>query len=290
MSVEIRSAMGWTKVLVLANEMVELMITLDVGPRIISYRHHGGINVLKTFEDQIGASGEPNWRIRGGHRLWIAPESKSTYFPDNQQVSFDVINDHRVRFRPPTESANGLSKELELALEVKGPGVQVNHSVLAVTPQLSAIAPWGLTVLRPGGKAIVPMPAGIAHPNEQKPGTGTDADWLPNRSLSLWPYTDMNDDRFKWYADRFELTQDANLPSTKVGFLHKMQSAHYEVQGYRFSKTIHYKENSCYPDGSCNLEIFTNETMLELESLGPLTTMKQGETITHIENWSLNLM
>ena len=30
------------------------------------------------------------------------------------------------------------------------------------------------------------------------------------------------------------------------------------------------------------------ETMLELESLGPLVTLNKGERIVHTENWSLN--
>ena len=49
---------GWPNNVRLANEHAELIITLDVGPRVISYRTTGGENVFKTFDDQLGGSGE----------------------------------------------------------------------------------------------------------------------------------------------------------------------------------------------------------------------------------------
>ena len=114
MSAEIRPAMGWKQVLVLANNEVELLITLDVGPRIISYRHQGGLNVFKTFDDQLGRSGEADWQIRGGHRLWIAPETTSSYFPDNQPVSFTLMDENHVCLRTPAEAESGIEKEIEI--------------------------------------------------------------------------------------------------------------------------------------------------------------------------------
>ena len=42
----------------LRNNHAELIITLDVGPRVISYRTTDGANVFKTFEKQLGGTGE----------------------------------------------------------------------------------------------------------------------------------------------------------------------------------------------------------------------------------------
>jgi len=292
MSAEIRPAMGWKQVLVLSNNAVELLITLDVGPRIISYRRHSGLNIFKTFEDQLGKSGEADWQSRGGHRLWIAPETTSTYFPDNQPVSLDIMSEHHVCLRTPVEAESGIEKEIEIILDEKTSRVTLNQGMTAARTRRSSIAPWGLTVFRPGGKAVIPMPPKSLHPNDLPPkekdaGSDTDLDLLPNRNMSLWAYTDISDPRFNWCEDRLEISQDANMPSTKLGFLHQMQTAHYEVGAYRFSKTIDYRKDASYPDGNCNLEIFTDGTMLELESLGPLVTMNKGERIVHTENWSL---
>ena len=136
------------------------------------------------------------------------------------------------------------------------------------------------------------MPPRNLHPNdlpatERNAGRDLDLNLLPNRKMSLWAYTNLTDPRFNWCADRLEISQDANMPSTKLGFLHQLQSAHYEVEGYRFSKTIDYHQDATYPDGNCNLEIFTDGEMLELESLAPLVTLNKGDRIVHTENWSL---
>ncbi|MEZ7971859.1 MAG: hypothetical protein QMC00_00760 [Pseudomonadales bacterium] len=292
MSAEIRPAMGWKQVLVLANNEVELLITLDVGPRIISYRHQGGLNVFKTFDDQLGTSGEADWQIRGGHRLWMAPETTLSYFPDNQPVSFTLMDENHVCLRTPAEAESGIEKEIEIILDKKTSSVTLNHSISATKDMSSGIAPWGLTVLKAGGKAIIPMPPRNLHPNdlpatERNAGRDLDLNLLPNRKMSLWAYTNLTDPRFNWCADRLEISQDANMPSTKLGFLHQLQSAHYEVDGYRFSKTIDYRQDATYPDGNCNLEIFTDGEMLELESLAPLVTLNKGDRIVHTENWSL---
>jgi len=75
---------GWKNNLRLGNGDTELIVTLDVGPRILSYRLQGGRNVFKEYQDQLGGSGEPEWMIRGGHRLWASPEDPArTYAPDN---------------------------------------------------------------------------------------------------------------------------------------------------------------------------------------------------------------
>src|SRR5437870_11070511 len=78
---------GWKNNLRLSNGDAELVVTLDVGPRIISYQLAGGKNVFKEYEEQLGQSGEADWQIRGGHRLWLAPEDLArTYAPDNGPV------------------------------------------------------------------------------------------------------------------------------------------------------------------------------------------------------------
>jgi len=48
---------GWKNNLKLSNGEVELIITLDVGPRVIRYGYVGGANVFKEFDAQIGKTG-----------------------------------------------------------------------------------------------------------------------------------------------------------------------------------------------------------------------------------------
>src|SRR5262245_44425478 len=92
-TIEVVDYKGWKNNLKLSNGESELVITLDVGPRIIRYGFRGGPNVFKEFDEQIGKSGEKEWMIRGGHRLWHAPEEvRRTYELDNSPVKWEKLN------------------------------------------------------------------------------------------------------------------------------------------------------------------------------------------------------
>ena len=68
----------------LANDEVELVVATGFGPRIVAYSLMGGRNVLGLHPHARIESALGEYRIYGGHRLWIAPEDPAkTYAPDN---------------------------------------------------------------------------------------------------------------------------------------------------------------------------------------------------------------
>ena len=73
MSAEYSSFAGWEKNLKLSNSFAELIVTVGVGPRIISYRPAEGRSVFKLVNDQAGKSNENEWKIRRAS-VWTAPE------------------------------------------------------------------------------------------------------------------------------------------------------------------------------------------------------------------------
>lgn len=60
----------------------------------------------------------------------------------------------------------------------------------------------------------------------------------------------------------------------------------YWVQGLLFVKRFK-PEPGEYPDFGCNVEIYTNDAMLETETVGPLKTVNPGESIQHTEWWNV---
>ena len=73
---------GWENCLKLSGDSIELVITLDVGPRVIRLGTPGGQNLFKEFEDQMGKTSGTEWMSFGGHRLWHSPEVfPRTYAP-----------------------------------------------------------------------------------------------------------------------------------------------------------------------------------------------------------------
>src|SRR5216683_5030852 len=65
---------GWRNCYRVSNSEVELIVTSDVGPRVIRFGFVGGQNVFKEFPDQLGGNREEKFQLRGGDRVWKAPE------------------------------------------------------------------------------------------------------------------------------------------------------------------------------------------------------------------------
>jgi len=265
---------GWKNNVRLTNDKIELVVTLDVGPRIIRFGYIGSKNVLKEFSDQIGQRGEKEWMIRGGHRFWHAPEEKPrTYEPDNQPVECIEIGDQSVLLRPKAETKNGIQKELEIALNPDGT-VKLLHRLKNIGRWPIEAAPWALTVMDMGGVAVLPLPEKRPH-NEVL---------LPDFPLVVWPYTDFSDKRLSLGRRFITLKQDKFLGPIKIGMA-KQDTIAYLVHDQVFIKKFNYHEGASYPDFGCNCELFTNNDMLELESLGSLQTIEPGSFIEHAENW-----
>ena len=267
---------GWSNCYRLANSEVELIVTGDVGPRIIRFGFIGDDNEFGEFSEQVGQTGGSEWRVYGGHRLWHSPEDKvRTYHADNGPVKV-VEENGTVRVIQPPEATTGIQKEMAITLEAAN-RVEVRHYLRNVGLWPVELAPWALTVMAPGGMGIVPQPA-KAHPDRL----------LPNRVLVLWPYTDMTDQRIHWGSKFIFLRQDQNAQTpAKIGLSANDGWGAYLRKGHLFLKTFEHIEGANYPDNGCSLEMYTNDRMLELETLGPLQCLVPGGIIEHVEHWFL---
>lgn len=277
MAVEHVSFGGWDNNLRLVNEHAELIVTLDVGPRVISYRTARGENVFRVFEDQLGGTGEAKWLPRGGHRFWFAPEDPVlSYLPDNSPVASRVVSEFEIEVSNAPVDALPIRKVMRLALDPQSSRVTVTHRAENFGGTPRTLATWGLSVLKPGGIEFIPQPPLGEHPR----------DLLPNRTLTLWPYTDMADPRWHW-GERFITLRQADAPPTKLGLLHREGWVAYHNAASLFLKTIECRDGAIYPDHGCNFETFTNAEMLEVEALGTLATLASGESTEHTEGWEL---
>jgi hypothetical protein len=273
---------GWKNNLHLSNGRIELIITLDVGPRIIHLAHQGGSNVFKEFSQQLGQAGESEWMIRGGHRFWISPETQETgytYASDNVPVPYEKLGNNHYKITSLANQEDGWEKELEIKLEEGKDQVSLIHRIIATKDLSFPIAPWALTVMAAGGLAIIPQPERGNHP----------ADLLPNRKMILWPYTDLQDSRYSlvWPNILVQQRQDPDTTPTKIGLVHQTGWVGYHVGDSLFAKSISYTPEANYPDMGVNFELFSNNEMLELESVAPLVTLKKNQSTEHHETWIL---
>jgi hypothetical protein len=277
---------GWKNNLRLSNGEAELIVTLDVGPRIISYRLEGGKNVFKNYEEQMGQSGEKDWQIRGGHRLWVGPEDLTrTYSPDNGPVEYREL-EHAVRFSSRPDTEYGIQKEIDVSLAPVGSHVTLLHRITNIGKEPTELAPWALTVMAPGGVEIIPLPFKKPHPGPPK-NASSPKDYAPNQNMAIWPFFDFKDPRWSFGSKYVTLRQDPKKGPTKIGLRHQMKWVAYLNAGNLFIKWIPYQEDKTYPDNGSNFETFTNEDMLEVESLGPIVRLGPSESVELKESWDL---
>jgi hypothetical protein len=269
---------GWRNCYRLANKDVELIVTGDVGPRVIRFGFIGGANVFKEFAGMVGKTGGKTWRIYGGHRLWHAPEGDPrSYCPDNSPVEVRQAG-KVVHVVQPTEKTTGIQKELDIHLCANRNHVRIVHRLRNHNQWAVELAPWALSVMAPGGTAIVPQPPRGSHPQ----------DLLPVNTLTLWAYTNLSDPRWTWGNKYFLLRQDPHATKPqKIGAAVPDGWAAYANAGNLFVKKFAHVPGARYADLGCNFETFTNEDMLEVETLGPLVTLAPGASVEHEEHWWL---
>jgi hypothetical protein len=256
-----------------------LIVTGDVGPRIIRYGFVGRQNVFAELPGQIGGRGEPTWQARGGHRIWVAPELvPDTYALDNAPVKIEVGNGV-LEATQPVEPETGLEKRITVRLAAEGSSVEVVHSIRNAASKARTLAPWALSMMAPGGMGITGFPPRGKHP-EVLP---------PSNPLVMWAFTDLSDPRWKFTRKYLLLVSDPNATEPqKLGHFNVNTFGAYLLGTDLFLKRYWADPAQPYPDFGCSFETFTNAQVLELETLGPLVQLAPGEATEHVEHWSLH--
>ena len=265
------------------NDTVELIVLADVGPRVIRYSFIDDDNIFHEVPEDAGLVGGNEFRLYGGHRLWVWPEIERTYFPDNRAVA-TCRHGGSIRFTAPVEDNlldTKLQKEFEITLEDSGSRVTITHRIINRSEQASELAVWCPTMMRAGGCAILPFPARNAMDKDHYQSVGP---------LTLWSYTDLADPRWIFGTEFIQLRQESH----PQGRFREQITGTYNPAGW----SAHYSDGTLfvkraavlpgtYPDFGCNFEIFTNPEFLELETLAPIAHLDRGDSCCHTEMWSL---
>jgi hypothetical protein len=269
---------GWKNNVRISNGNIEVVVTLDVGPRIIRLAKIGGPNMFNEFADQLGTSGENEWRIRGGHRFWHGPEGiPRTYVLDNFPVGCEELSDLAVRVTPPAEPENSVQKQIDIVMDSKEASVRVIHRMKNIGRWPIELAPWALSVMSPGGVAIMPLSKN--QPHGERPN--------PAYSLTFWAYTDLTDSRLTFGRKFITIDHARAKASSKWGMINEHGWVAYCVHGMLFVNRFGWDTHKVYPDNGCNFETYSDDQIMELETLGPMTKLQPDESLEHVECWKL---
>lgn len=269
------------KTLELTDGKMFLAVTLDVGPRIIKMGKVGEESLMyEDVDDNVNKDvsltyGDGKWwHIYGGHRIWISPEDETTYYPDNNPVSYELKGNGAI-FTPPAWVERGVQPKLEITFVGEGKA-EIKMSLTNIASETKKLCLWALTVMKCGGTLEVPL---------SKEDTG----YLANRNLVIWHYNDIKDPRFDLQNDKIILKSSKVCKGPfKVGAFINPFRTEYTLNNTTFIKTVDVKgEPNDYPDYCSNMETYTNEHIHEVETLSPFKMVEPGDNITHIERWEV---
>lgn len=271
------------------NGEVEVVVTTDIGPRVIQYAFVGGENILGEMPVDLDEKTRNEWQAWGGHRLWLAPEARPwSYAPDNEPIEHEVVPAKQggggqagppaIRLMRGVEEETGMEKEIVVALDPSGSGVTLTHRLTNRGQKAVDVAAWALTIMNGGGRAILPQEPFKSHADAL----------LPARPMALWGYTNLADPRWSIGPKFVQLETDRTIETPqKIGIGNKQGWAAYFRKGTLFVKRFAYQEDADYPDFGSNTEVFTQANFMEVETLGPLHRLEPGRWLEHVERWYL---
>jgi len=256
----------------LENDFLRVDYLTTTGPRIIGLYAKGVEgNLLAETPDIHWPTPHGEFHLRGGHRLWIAPEDSFYTCPED---GLKIIVEKDTVILQGGVDASGLEKEISFHL-IKS-HVLLTHSVTWHGKEPIELAPWGITQLRLGGIAILPLSA---------------AEGLqPNRNLVLWPYSQVNDERLELHDDLVLIHGRASKQAFKIGNYNSHGWMACLLDNALFVKRFRVERDCRYPDMNCNVEVYVRDVCIELETLGHLTLLKPGESVTHSEMWEVSVV
>lgn len=278
---------GYGKCLYVTNGTVDLIFTIDVGPRIVRYGFVNEQNILlddylncvnmrPTSTEQLRFYyGEDAWHSYfGGHRLIVAPEYyPRTYYPDNKPVPYEII-ENGVILTPDEQKINELQMRMTVTLSESGPEVFLKHEITNTAKHNQEFAVWTPTLCNKGGVEI------LRRNTSYLP-------FMPNQNIVTWKQTDFTAD-YLYLGKKFFTIANPVDESLKLGFSLEHGEAHYVLNDDVFTKfySPNYP-NGVYTDMGCSYETYSCCNFTELETLGEYKTVGAGETSEHCEKWTL---
>jgi len=259
----------------LSSGQAQLSIATAYGPRIMALHLSGHPNVFFTDDGTQMPDAKNGYRFYGGHRLWIAPETpERSMQPENEPVTVQQVDQGITVLAPADRYA--IQKRLSV-FALGNETFRVEHQLQNLGAYGVNLAPWALSMLAPGAQVIFPQPPFESHAHRL----------TPTRPIVTWGYTDLLDQRYTWGAALATLQQDPNRGATKVGTFVKEGYAAAQIGDQLLIKLWNVDQDATYTDMGCNFETFTNQQMIEIETLGAYRLLEPGESVIHTETWQL---
>ena len=259
---------GWNDAIILRNPVVEAVVVPSVG-RVMQFRFVG--TEAGPFWENEKLAGQPippePWKAAhgsfGGDKTWPAPQSAWKWPPP---VAFDaaahtarVAPDGSVTLSSPADPRSGLRASRHISLDPTEPVLCITTTYEKISGEPTPVAVWVIAQLRDPVAIFMPVPPGSLFPNGHAPT------WKePEGTLRR------EGDALRLTRSR-TTSQKTGNDGTDLVWVSETQILRISIP--RVSGT------PCTHDG-CSVEVYTNADpvpYVELETLGPLVTLRPGE-------------
>lgn len=266
---------NWGRVLWITDEKTEIAVALDFGIRIVYAACVGCENLFyeQPSDRSDGFTTNDGWILYGGHRLWLAPESDNSYYPDNEPVRYSV-QDQTILFEQNIDPILKIRKRLSVCYGEDG-RIQITQSIENVSDQPITGAAWGVNTLDAGGEVDIHF------------ACQTVGGYNPQRVVSLWSDTNIGDPRLQFTRDHLHAQYLPLDDYLKLGLYSSPGKAVFRNKDQEFVLTFDAQPYIVYPDNGCNFELYMCKRFTELESLGKMTTILPGQCADHTETWRI---
>ena len=261
------------KCLFIENSEIKIGVPVEFGIRISYLSYKGSDNLFfEQPKDMTDLTSKDGWRVYGGHRLWVAPESDNVYYPDNNPISYEIFDDKVVLHQQKDEWLN-VEKTMEISFTEYNV-VKVVNLVKNLDEKTRRFSAWGITSVAGGGTQFIPLKHG-------------ERSYYPLSNVCAWHYTNLGDERVEYFPEYIKLSHRATNKLFKIGVGHPNGPVKYVNKGVCFEKSFDIYSDKEYTDSNVSYETYMCNHMVEIESLSPLYEVNQNQTISHTELWRL---
>lgn len=257
----------------ISDEGLELIVSLEFGPRILFCSYPGGENMFYEEDFSVFPPAKDTWHHYGGHRLWHGPQvGNRPNEPDNDLLSWQITECGVVLCAKP-EPRSHIQKEISIEL-VNGKAT-ISHFLTNTGVWDVSLTVWAISQMAPGGMAVLPLPRNPSR-------------YLPTYAIACWPFTKLDDPRVRFQDGQILVRHDCDDDRMfKIGYANLNGEAWYEKGGMRFIKSFVHQKDAEYSDFGSSCECYMDRRFLELESLSPYCRLAPNDTARHVETWRI---
>jgi len=271
---------GGLRAVELTTSALQLTAVVEFGPRIAFFGKPEGSNLL-LWEPEKYSRGD--WNLRGGHRVWAtrpgADENEDTYATDNEPCEA-TIEDGAVCIMGAENAVNKTRRGLRITC-LDEDRLSVENILVNTGDMLYSGGVWALTCTLPtkGTQYAVPI------------GDGSSWD-----AFNMVFFREWGGHGQGGFSDQqIRITDDLVLLTPQGVENKRMLLAHHgiiamsdPVNDVTFAKKVDYDPAGAYPlNTNIAFYIGPDNFMVEMETMGPETTLKPGASVRHVETWTL---